>query len=131
VVEPDNDRAEIDTESTEVSPDRGNREMPTSASIGAAETASSRGVGAAASLNRRSRVPALEASAEKVRFTLELTPEMNRTVEALARQVGATKSDVLRRAISLVEVALEAKRRHQKLGVIDEDDHVVSRIVGL
>lgn len=68
---------------------------------------------------------------EKVRLSLDLSEELNETLDRLAADSGTTKSDVLRKAIVLVEVAAQAKRKHQKLAIVDEEEQVVSRIVGL
>lgn len=68
---------------------------------------------------------------ERVRLSLDVTPEMNRTLDALAAQTAGSKSDVLRRAIALMEVAVRAKKKGQAMGVIDEDDKLVTRIVAL
>lgn len=71
--------------------------------------------------------------AEKVRIrvSLDLTLEANDVLERLATRSGTTKSDVLRRAIALVEVAQDAKDRGHALAVAATDGAVVARIVGL
>jgi predicted transcriptional regulator len=68
---------------------------------------------------------------EKVRLTLTVSPELNETLEELAARSHSTKSDVLRRAITLLEVAAEAKARDEKLGLFDKDRKLVTEIVGL
>jgi predicted transcriptional regulator len=70
-------------------------------------------------------------SAEKVRLSLDVSPELNRTLDELATKIHGTKSDVLRKAIVLMELAVQARDKEQKLGIIDKDRHVVSEIVGL
>ncbi|AFY47890.1 Ribbon-helix-helix protein, copG family [Nostoc sp. PCC 7524] len=45
----------------------------------------------------------------KVQLTLELTPELNQTLEELANTIGTTKSDVLRQAITLMQSIVTAK----------------------
>jgi hypothetical protein len=68
---------------------------------------------------------------EKVRITLDLSPEMNRTLEELVTTSGTSKSDILRKAIALIEVAMDARSRGQSLALSDKEDRVVTKIVGL
>ncbi|NOT56142.1 MAG: DNA-binding protein [Deltaproteobacteria bacterium] len=70
-------------------------------------------------------------SADKVRLSLDVSPELNRTLDELALKIHGTKSDVLRKAIVLMELAVQAKDQQQKLGIIDKDRHIVTEIVGL
>jgi predicted transcriptional regulator len=70
-------------------------------------------------------------SAEKVRLSLDVSPELNQTLDELATKIHGTKSDVLHTAIVLMELAVQAKDKEQKLGIIDKDRHVVTEIVGL
>jgi predicted transcriptional regulator len=68
---------------------------------------------------------------EKIRLSLDVSPELNETLEELATKIHGTKSDVLRKAIVLMELAIQAKEKQQKLGIIDKDHQVVTEIVGL
>ncbi len=70
-------------------------------------------------------------SAVRVRLSLDLSRELNETLDRLASEGGTTKSELLRKAIALVDVAAQAKRKHQRLAIVDEHQHVVSQIVGL
>lgn len=70
-------------------------------------------------------------SADKVRLSLDVSPELNRTLDELAMKIHGTKSDVLRKAIVLMELAVQAKDQQQKLGIIDKDRQVITEIVGL
>jgi predicted transcriptional regulator len=68
---------------------------------------------------------------DKIRLTLDVSQEVNRTLEDLAQKTGSTKSDLLRRAIALMEVAVEAKKNGQNLSLSDKQDRVVTKIIGL
>jgi len=68
---------------------------------------------------------------EKVRLSLDISPELNSLLEELAAKTGGTKSDVLRKAIALMEVAIDAKRRGLKLGLADRDQPLTTEIIGL
>ncbi|MGI8655511.1 MAG: DNA-binding protein [Pyrinomonadaceae bacterium] len=56
---------------------------------------------------------------------------MNALLEMLADKTGGTKSDVLRKAISLMEVAVEAKRQGKKFGIAERDQQLSTEIIGL
>jgi len=68
---------------------------------------------------------------EKVRLSLDISPELNSLLEEMAVKTGGTKSDVLRKAIALMEVAVDGKRRGMKLGLVDKDQPLATEIVGL
>lgn len=74
------------------------------------------------------------SDSEKIRLSLDISPELNETLERLAKESHTSKSELLRKAIALVDVALEAKQHRQKLGVFetkDKEDHLLKEIVGL
>jgi predicted transcriptional regulator len=73
----------------------------------------------------------MTAQKEKIRLSLDLSSEANEALEDLAKQVGGTKSDVLRKAIALMEVAVEAKKKGKKFGVADSNGNLSTEIVGL
>jgi predicted transcriptional regulator len=67
----------------------------------------------------------------EVRLSLIVSPELNDTLEELADRSRSTKSDVLRKAIALFEVASQAKQKDQKIGILDQEDKVIREIVGI
>ncbi len=67
----------------------------------------------------------------KIRLSLDVSPELNETLDDLAMKTGTTKSDILRKAIALMEVAVDAKQHQNKLGILDEQRHLVREIVGI
>jgi hypothetical protein len=67
----------------------------------------------------------------QVRLSLEISPAMSRALKDLALKTGGTKSDVLRKAVALMEVAVEARERGEKFGVAEKDQPLVTEIVGL
>lgn len=69
--------------------------------------------------------------ADTIRLSLDVSPELNRTLETLATKIHGTKSDVLRKAIVLIEIAVQAKDQKQKLGIINKNRQVITEIVGL
>jgi predicted transcriptional regulator len=72
-----------------------------------------------------------EGRANAVRLSLVVSPELNETLEELAERSHSSKSDVLRKAIALFDVAAQAKQKDQRIGILDRDDKVVKEIVGI
>ena len=50
---------------------------------------------------------------------------------SLAAKLHSTKSDVLRKAVALLEVAVRAKEEHKKFGVAAPDQTLETEIVGI
>ncbi|MBD2101911.1 DNA-binding protein [Leptolyngbya sp. FACHB-261] len=67
----------------------------------------------------------------KVRLSLDVSPELNDVLEELAARSNGTKSDVLRKAITLMKVATDARDKGLKVGIVDENQHLVTEIVGI
>lgn len=66
-----------------------------------------------------------------VRLNLDITPELNELLDRLAVAIGGTKSDVLRKGIALLEIAVEAKRQGKKFGIAEKDQPLATEIIGL
>ncbi len=84
----------------------------------------------------RRKVQNLAADGEtkdRVRLSVDVTPEVNAMLEALMPQLGATnKGEVLRKAIALIKVATDAKAEGHKLYIGDAPPPGASReIVGI
>jgi predicted transcriptional regulator len=62
---------------------------------------------------------------------LELSAELNQKLEEMAVRSHVSKSDVLRRAIALMEVALQAKAEGKKFGIANKGQELATEIVGL
>ena len=71
-----------------------------------------------------------ESKAE-VRLSLIVSPELNATLEELAEKSHSSKSEILRKALALFDVASAAKQKDQKIGILDQDDKVLKEIVGI
>jgi len=67
----------------------------------------------------------------KTQLIIDVSPELNETLENLADNANLTKSEILRRAIALMKVAAQAQEKGQKLVVIDQDQKAITEIVGI
>lgn len=69
---------------------------------------------------------------DKVKLSVEVSKEVDDALEQLAKDVHGTKSDVLRKGIALLQVAVDAKKQGQKFGVADSTGKRLEReIVGI
>jgi len=69
--------------------------------------------------------------AEKVRLSLQITPELDRMLERIVTETGATKADVFRQALALMKVAHEGKKEGRHLGFARDAERLDTEIVGL
>jgi hypothetical protein len=70
-------------------------------------------------------------SRPKVRLTVDVSAELNQTLNKLAEESSTTKSEILRKAVTLMEVAAQARERGQKLAIINRQDPADTEIVGI
>jgi predicted transcriptional regulator len=73
----------------------------------------------------------MSADNESVRLSLALSPELNARLEELAQAGHTTKSEILRKAIALFDVVAEAKSEKKRFGILDQDKHLLTEIVGI
>ena len=73
----------------------------------------------------------MSADKESVRLSLALSPELNARLEELAQAGHTTKSEILRKAIALFDVVAEAKSEKKRFGILDQDRHLLTEIVGI
>ncbi|HEY4883765.1 MAG TPA: hypothetical protein VII08_09000 [Myxococcales bacterium] len=66
---------------------------------------------------------------DRVRLSLDVSKELNEKLEDLADKIGGTKSEVLRRAIALMEVAVDARAAGKRLGIAEKGQPLSTEIV--
>ncbi|MBN4005329.1 CopG family transcriptional regulator [Nostoc sp. LPT] len=64
-----------------------------------------------------------------VRLNLDLSPELNQILDELANKIGTSKSDVLRQAITLMQIMVIAKEETKKLGVTEANQLILNEII--
>ena len=70
-------------------------------------------------------------SNKRTRLSLNVSQELSDVLDEMAKNAHSTKSEVLRKSIALMEVALNEKNKGNHLGVFSEQDKMVKEIVGL
>jgi len=66
-----------------------------------------------------------------VKMSLHLSPETNDMLEQLSQDNHLTKSDLLRKALALMQVALKNKKKGNHLVVLNDKGEKEGEIVGL
>ena len=72
-----------------------------------------------------------DSQSNRVRLNLVITKQLDVMLEKLAAENGTNKSDILRKALALYEVASDAKEQGNKLGIVSKDRQVLTEIIGL
>lgn len=67
----------------------------------------------------------------RVRLSLDVSSDLNQLLENMAQRSRSSISDVLRKSIVLMEVALAEKEKGNHLSVVSKDKEIVKDIVGL
>ncbi len=68
---------------------------------------------------------------QRVRLNLQLSQELNKTLDEITESTGSNRTDVIRQALALMKVAHEAKRKGKHLGLVTDADKLDTEIVGL
>ena len=60
-----------------------------------------------------------------------VSPEIDSALENLAKKSHCSKSQVLKKAISLYKIAQEASKNNRKIGIVKENDELEVEITGI
>lgn len=66
-----------------------------------------------------------------VRLNVTLSPDLSKKLDQMAEESSQSKSEILRKALTLFEVAREAKNEGKKLTLVDPKGGVSTEIIGL
>lgn len=70
----------------------------------------------------------MSSTKEMVHLNLDLSPELYEKLEESAKKIGGNKSDVLRQAIALMQVAIVAKEQGEKFGIAEPEQTLSTEI---
>lgn len=73
----------------------------------------------------------MASNKDLIRLSLSVSPELNERLEQLATSGCTTKTEILRKAIALYDIAAEAKTEKKRLGILDQNKNLLTEIVGL
>jgi metal-responsive CopG/Arc/MetJ family transcriptional regulator len=68
---------------------------------------------------------------EKIRLSLQVSQELNQTLEDIAESTGTNRTDVIRQALALMKVAHTAKKDGRHLGIVSDPRKLDTEIIGL
>jgi predicted transcriptional regulator len=71
-----------------------------------------------------------EEAAPKIRVSLDISPELYAKLQGLAHDIRGTKSDVLRKSLALMDVAVQARKNGKKIGIADTSEQLTTEIIG-
>lgn len=63
------------------------------------------------------------------RFTLSLPPMQNEALNSMAQATRLSKNELMRHAVALLNVAVNARRKGLRMALVNDDDDVVGHIV--
>lgn len=64
-----------------------------------------------------------------IRFAVEMSPELANKFEEMAEIEHASKSDIFRKALFLMHVAIKSRQKGNELAVVDKTGHKVGDII--
>lgn len=70
-------------------------------------------------------------SKKTTRLSLDVSPELNKILDEISEKTHTSKSEVLRKSITLMDVAIREKGGLNHLAVVNKDNKVVKEIIGL
>lgn len=70
------------------------------------------------------------------RMSVNLSPEMEKLIEATSQRENISKTEVIRKAFALLQISEQEKEKGRSIGIISEDKvshemKVVGKIIGL
>ena len=68
-------------------------------------------------------------SKEMVRFVGEMSPDLAHKFDEMVESEHTSKSDIFRKALFLMHVAIESKKKGNQIAVVDREGHKVSDII--
>ena len=68
---------------------------------------------------------------EFIKLSLNLSPETNNRLKELAAQNFITKTELLRKALALIDIAMRNKDKGYHLAIIDKEDKKIAELLGL
>ncbi len=68
---------------------------------------------------------------EKIEISFDVSPQFDNTLNDLEQKIGGDKADLFRKAIALIQVAIEAEEQGKSLCIASQDEKIETKIVGI
>ena len=66
-----------------------------------------------------------------ITLSLDMSPELNEKLEKMSAVAHTTKPDILKKAILLLDIAMQNTRQGNKVAIMDKKDHKIGEISGV
>ncbi|HLO50402.1 MAG TPA: DNA-binding protein [Kamptonema sp.] len=73
----------------------------------------------------------VQQKGQRIQISLDVSPEVYETLESLAQKMKGDTSEVFRKAIALLKIAVEAEEDGKKMGVANKDQTLDTEILGI
>jgi len=70
-------------------------------------------------------------SGEKVRFNLQMSQELSQVIDQIAESAGGNRTDVVRQALALMQIAHNARKEGRHIGLVSDRSKLDTEIIGL
>lgn len=74
--------------------------------------------------------PLIESHESPYTAVIGVPPEYDAVIEKLSKQTGLTESEVVRRALLLMETAVDARLQGQRIGILNQSGDPVTEVTG-
>lgn len=66
-----------------------------------------------------------------VRMSLNISPELAEKLEQMSEETHTSKSDIIRKALLIMDIAIDNKKKGNRLALVNKQDQKVSDILGI
>ncbi len=70
-------------------------------------------------------------SKKTIRLSVDVSPEFYKMLGIMAEESHSSKSDVLKKSVVLMNVALDEGKKGHQIGILGKDDKLITKIVGI
>lgn len=73
----------------------------------------------------------MNSEPQVVSLSLNMSPELNAKLEKMSADSHTDKTDILKKAIFLLDIAMDNTKRGNKIAILDQENHKVGDITGV
>lgn len=66
-----------------------------------------------------------------ISLSLNMSPELHKKLKKMSLEAHTSETDILKKAIFLLDIAMENKKKGNKVAIVDKEDHKVGDIFGV
>lgn len=66
-----------------------------------------------------------------ITLSLNMSPELHNKLLKMSMEAQTSETDILKKAIFLLDIAMENKKKGNKVAIVDKEDHKVCDIFGV